>query len=57
MLTSSSSRTEQDGPWRPTEFTVNHPLRLPQANVHLLGHGYAPILRYTEFETGLPRSV
>ena len=41
-------RTEQDGPWRPTEFTVNHPLRLSQANVHLLGHGYAPILRYTD---------
>jgi cytochrome c biogenesis protein len=41
-------RTEQDGPWRPTEFTVNHPLRLPRANVHLLGHGYAPILRYTD---------
>jgi len=28
--------------------TVNHPLRLSQANVHLLGHGYAPILRYTD---------
>ncbi len=41
-------RTEQDGPWRPVEFTVNHPLRLPQANVHLLGHGYAPVLRYTD---------
>jgi cytochrome c biogenesis protein len=41
-------QTEQDGPWRPTEFTVNHPLRLPQANVHLLGHGYAPILRFTD---------
>ena len=41
-------QTEQDGPWRPTEFTVNHPLRLSQANVHLLGHGYAPVLRYTD---------
>ncbi|MFI7543701.1 cytochrome c biogenesis protein ResB [Actinoplanes sp. NPDC049599] len=41
-------QTEQDGPWRPTEFTVNHPLRLAQANVHLLGHGYAPVLRYTD---------
>ncbi len=41
-------QTEPDGPWRPTEFTVNHPLRLPQANVHLLGHGYAPILRFTD---------
>lgn len=41
-------QTEQDGPWRATKFTVNHPLRLPQANVHLLGHGYAPVLRYTD---------
>nr|BFE77300.1 cytochrome c biogenesis protein ResB [Actinoplanes digitatis] len=41
-------QTEQDGPWRPEEFTVNHPLRLPQASVHLLGHGYAPILRFTD---------
>jgi cytochrome c biogenesis protein len=39
---------KQDGPWRAEEFTVNHPLRLPQASVHLLGHGYAPILRYTD---------
>jgi cytochrome c biogenesis protein len=29
-------------------FTVNEPLRLHHANVHLLGHGYAPILRYTD---------
>ena len=29
-------------------FTVNDPLRLRHANVHLLGHGYAPILRYTD---------
>ena len=41
-------RTEPDGPWKPVDFTVNHPLRLPQANVHLLGHGYAPILRFTD---------
>jgi cytochrome c biogenesis protein len=41
-------QNEPDGPWRPTEFTVNHPLRLSQANVHLLGHGYAPVLRYTD---------
>ncbi|GAA3350129.1 cytochrome c biogenesis protein ResB [Amorphoplanes nipponensis] len=41
-------QTEQDGPWRPVAFTVNHPLRLSQANVHLLGHGYAPILRFTD---------
>ena len=29
-------------------FTVNHPLRLDGANVYLLGHGYAPMLRYTD---------
>jgi len=27
---------------------VNHPLRLADANVHLLGTGYAPTLRYTD---------
>jgi cytochrome c biogenesis protein len=27
---------------------VNHPLRLGTANVYLLGHGYAPVLRYTD---------
>src|SRR5262249_53274655 len=26
----------------------NDPLRLPDANVYLLGHGYAPMLRYTD---------
>jgi cytochrome c biogenesis protein len=30
------------------DFSVNHPLRLPGANVYLLGHGYAPILKYTD---------
>lgn len=39
---------EQDGPWTPARFTVNDPLRLAQANVYLLGQGYAPILRYTD---------
>ncbi|MFC7243560.1 cytochrome c biogenesis protein ResB [Catellatospora aurea] len=29
-------------------FSVNHPLRLDGANVYLLGHGYAPVLRYTD---------
>ncbi|WP_051366611.1 cytochrome c biogenesis protein ResB [Hamadaea tsunoensis] len=32
---------------RTGSFSVNHPLRLKDANVYLLGHGYAPILRYT----------
>ena len=31
--------------WR---LEVNNPLRLDGANVYLLGHGYAPILRYTD---------
>jgi cytochrome c biogenesis protein len=29
-------------------FSVNSPLRLERANVYLLGHGYAPVLRYTD---------
>lgn len=29
-------------------FSVNSPLRLDGANVYLLGHGYAPVLRYTD---------
>jgi cytochrome c biogenesis protein len=33
---------------RPYRLEVNHPLRLDGANVYLLGHGYAPILRYTD---------
>jgi cytochrome c biogenesis protein len=31
-----------------SKFRVNHPLRLDGANVYLLGHGYAPILKYTD---------
>ena len=27
---------------------VNHPLRLSDANVYLIGHGYAPIIKYTD---------
>ncbi|MFS8478895.1 MAG: cytochrome c biogenesis protein ResB [Micromonosporaceae bacterium] len=34
----------------PVEFSVNSPLRLDGANVYLLGHGYAPVLRYTDRE-------
>ncbi|MFC8847854.1 MULTISPECIES: cytochrome c biogenesis protein ResB [unclassified Micromonospora] len=33
---------------RSASFSVNDPLRLGDANVYLLGHGYAPILRYTD---------
>jgi cytochrome c biogenesis protein len=40
---------EQAGqPVRTESFSVNSPLRLGDANVYLLGHGYAPILRYTD---------
>ncbi|MEU7956157.1 cytochrome c biogenesis protein ResB [Micromonospora humida] len=33
---------------RTADFSVNSPLRLGSANVYLLGHGYAPILKYTD---------
>ncbi|RGC68555.1 Cytochrome c biogenesis protein CcsB [Micromonospora sp. MW-13] len=40
---------EQAGRATRTEtFSVNSPLRLGAANVYLLGHGYAPVLRYTD---------
>jgi cytochrome c biogenesis protein len=40
--------TEGDGPAKTRTFTVNDPLRLHGANVHLIGHGYAVSLRYTD---------
>src|SRR6266487_1156674 len=27
---------------------VNHPMRLPGAGIYLIGHGYAPVVRYTD---------
>ncbi|TYC06544.1 cytochrome c biogenesis protein ResB [Micromonospora sp. WP24] len=33
---------------RTADFSVNSPLRLDDANLYLLGHGYAPIIRYTD---------
>ncbi|HEX7745728.1 MAG TPA: cytochrome c biogenesis protein ResB [Micromonosporaceae bacterium] len=33
---------------RTQSFSVNDPLRLASANVYLLGHGYAPMIRYTD---------
>jgi cytochrome c biogenesis protein len=39
---------DQDGKEYTRTFTVNDPLRLPGATVNLLGHGYAPVLRYTD---------
>ncbi|MBM0278372.1 cytochrome c biogenesis protein ResB [Micromonospora tarensis] len=40
-----------DGPderTRQADFSVNAPLRLNDASVYLLGHGYAPVIRYTD---------
>jgi cytochrome c biogenesis protein len=42
------SYTIGDGPPRATTIKVNAPLRLPKARVYLLGHGYAPVVRYTD---------
>ncbi|MDM4722037.1 cytochrome c biogenesis protein ResB [Micromonospora sp. WMMA1363] len=39
---------EEGGVPRPAEFSVNSPLRLDGANVYLLGHAYAPVVRYTD---------
>ncbi|GIF15040.1 cytochrome c biogenesis protein ResB [Actinoplanes teichomyceticus] len=41
-------QVKEGGSWRTESFTVNDPLRLNHANVHLIGQGYAPILRYTD---------
>jgi cytochrome c biogenesis protein len=42
------SYREGDGPVRDRRVEVNSPLRLAGANVYLLGHGYAPVIRYTD---------
>jgi cytochrome c biogenesis protein len=39
---------DDDGERSTQSFSVNDPLRLSGATVNLLGHGYAPILRYTD---------
>ncbi|MFK3981635.1 cytochrome c biogenesis protein ResB [Micromonospora sp. NPDC050397] len=39
---------EDGGAQRPADFSVNSPLRLNGASVYLLGHGYAPVIRYTD---------
>jgi cytochrome c biogenesis protein len=44
----SAEVSERGGVPRPVDFTVNSPLRLERANVYLFGHGYAPVLRYTD---------
>ncbi|SCE84383.1 cytochrome c biogenesis protein [Micromonospora coriariae] len=46
-----NARVTVDGPDEPTrsgDFSVNSPLRLGGASVYLLGHGYAPVIRYTD---------
>jgi cytochrome c biogenesis protein len=40
--------TEDGGAEQTRSFTVNDPLRLENANIHLLGQGYAPELTYTD---------
>ncbi len=47
--TASLSYTDGlNAPTRTQRVEVNHPLRLSGANVYLLGHGYAPVLRFTD---------
>src|SRR4051794_22414836 len=40
--------TDGDAPALRADVSVNHPLELAGANLYLLGHGYAPVLRYTD---------
>lgn len=47
-FTASVSYTVGDGPAHPATIKVNDPLRLARARIYLLGHGYAPVLRYTD---------
>jgi cytochrome c biogenesis protein len=42
------SYTIGDGPAHAATIKVNEPLRLSKARVYLLGHGYAPVVRYTD---------
>jgi len=44
----SISYTVGDSPAKSTVIKVNDPLRLDRARVYLVGHGYAPVLRYTD---------
>ena len=48
QYTATVTVVEGDAAPRTEKFSVNSPLRLHDANVHLLGHGYAPVLRYTD---------
>ncbi|NLU80169.1 cytochrome c biogenesis protein ResB [Micromonospora sp. HNM0581] len=48
---------ENGGAARQEEFSVNSPLRLDGANVYLLGHGYVPLIRYTDRFGGIQTST
>jgi cytochrome c biogenesis protein len=39
---------DENGKLSTRDFRVNHPLRVAGAQVSLIGHGYAPMLRYTD---------
>jgi cytochrome c biogenesis protein len=47
-FSASVGYTIGSGPEHAATIKVNQPLRLPRARVYLLGHGYAPVLRYTD---------
>jgi cytochrome c biogenesis protein len=53
-VTWSAPRQGRSGRHR---LAVNAPLRLDGANVYLLGHGYAPVLRYTDRQGRAQTSV
>lgn len=48
MFDATVAVSEDDGPEKTRQFTVNDPLRLHGASVHLIGHGYAVTVRYTD---------
>lgn len=47
-FTASVTYAVGDGAGKPASIKVNDPLRLSRARVYLLGHGYAPVIRYTD---------
>jgi len=50
------SYTVGSGAAQSTVIKVNDPLRLSRARIYLVGHGYAPVLRYTD-RYGKPQTV
>ncbi|HKT03562.1 MAG TPA: cytochrome c biogenesis protein ResB [Rugosimonospora sp.] len=47
-FSASVTYTIGDGAPHHTTIKVNDPLRLSRARVYLIGHGYAPVIRYTD---------